>query len=330
MGYPVHVLLAPEHGLEAAAGAGEPIPHLPGGELPVLSMYGADRGPVEEALAQVDRLVVDLPDVGCRYYTYAWTVREALKLAARHAVSVTILDRPNPIGGVAVEGNRPESIESPVCASPTPVRHGLTLGELARWQVRSLGIEVDLSVITAKGWHRRMLWPETGLDWVPPSPALRSFEATLAYPGTTLLEGTNISEGRGTDRSFLLLGAPFVDGEALARQLSDHPYLHGAAVNPARFTPASSKWSSEACGGVSLEIRDVERFFPVRAGLAIVGALRARDGFEFRASHFDALAGGSTWRRMLDGGRPVNEIVDAWSAYEREFDGERREVELYE
>lgn len=327
--YDISLLLSPEHGLDVAAEAGAHVAHARFGDVPILSLYGADRAPVEEALSALDMLVVDLPDVGCRYYTYPWTVRELLRRAAHHRLPVTLLDRPNPLGGRVVEGNLPdEDMDSPVCASPVPVRHGLTMGELALWNRRAYGIEVELTVIPLEGWQRGSLWNETGLPWVGPSPALPSFDSAIVYPGTCLLEGTNVSEGRGTSRPFQCLGAPFVDGEALARRLSDSPFLAGASVEPATFTPATGKWVGEECRGVQVKIHDPTTFHPVAAGVAIVAALRREPSFAFRA-FFDRLAGTTRWRHSLESGAGPEEIVNRWPAAEARFTQEREAIFLY-
>lgn len=318
-GYPVSALLSPEHGLEAAAGAGEAVPHTSRDGVPVLSMYGADPDPVREALSRADWLLVDLPDVGCRYYTYGWTLREALKLAEDHDLPVTVLDRPNPLGGLVIEGNLPERVDSPVCAARVPVRHGLTLGELALWHRHALSLDVEIGVAATAGWRRSMLWPDTGLRWHRPSPALGSFDAALAYPGTCLLEGTNVSEGRGTDSAFLLTGAPFVDGTALARTLNAADCLAGATAEAARFTPRSGKWASLECSGIRLALTDRDTFRPLLAGLALVAALSAFEGFAFRPSHFDALAGTSSWRAAIATGQDLEEITRGWGAARQHF-----------
>lgn len=329
-GYHLTLLLTPEHGLAVDAAAGAPVGHSEFGDIPVFSLYGADLSPVEGALATVDALIVDLPDVGCRYYTYGWTVREVLKLAARHEKPVYCLDRPNPLDGVAIEGNKPDpGYDSAVCASSVPVRHGLTLGELARWNRYDLDLEVDVSVITAEGWQRPMAWAETGLPWTPPSPAMNSAEAACFYPGTCLIEGTNISEGRGTEAPFTTVGAPFLDGGWLATVLSNDEAWVGASVEPVSFTPQSSKWAGRLCHGVRLTMSHRGEFRPVRAGLALVAALTTHQEFAFLPGQFDSLAGTASWReRLLRGVTPV-EIAAKWESDEAEFRVEREAFLLY-
>jgi uncharacterized protein YbbC (DUF1343 family) len=323
-----NALLTPEHGLEARAEAGESIPHGEIDGIPVLSMYGGEEGAVEAAVAKSDLLVIDLPDVGCRYYTYEWTMREALKLAASYGVRAVVLDRPNPLGGTGVEGSLPDHTSSPVCASHVPVRHGLTLGELARRQVRELTLDLDLDVIPARGWRRDMLWPQTGLPWVPPSPALRSFEAALLYPGTCLLEGTNVSEGRGTDAPFQLVGAPFVDADALAGAVNNHADETGIVAEPIDFVPTSGKWADTLCRGIGLHPSRPEMARPLLLGLVIVGHLARLPDFTFSA-YFDTLAGTPRWRGMLLQGDDPRSIAAGWQADERRFRQERTDVVLY-
>lgn len=329
-GYRLALFLTPEHGLAVDAAAGAPVGHSQFGSIPVLSLYGADTSPVDAALETVDALVIDLPDVGCRYYTYGWTVREVLKLATRHGKPVYCLDRPDPLDGMEIEGNKPDAgYDSAVCASLVPVRHGLTLGELALWHRSDLGLELDLSIITAEGWRRRMTWAETGLPWTPPSPAMRSAEAAGFYPGACLIEGTNVSEGRGTESPFTMLGAPFLDGGSLATVLSNDEAWAGTSIEPVSFTPQSSKWAGRPCGGVRLIMKDRSEFRPVRAGLALVAALATHPEFAFLAGQFDALAGTATWRERLTLGITPAEIATEWESEQANFRVAREAVLVY-
>jgi uncharacterized protein YbbC (DUF1343 family) len=269
--------------------------------------------------------------VGCRYYTYPATVQETLRLAGSRGVPVVLLDRPNPLGGLAIEGNLPDpGIESNVCASRVPVRHGLTLGELTRWNVADRAIEVDLTVVPCSGWRRHMFWPQTGLPWVPPSPALRSFTATLIYPGTCLLEGTTTSEGRGTDTPFEVVGAPGVDAEHLATTLSESPLTTGARFEPVTFTSSASKWAGEECQGIRITVEDPVSFHPVATGLALVHALMTTPGFAFRERFFDLLSGTSRTREQLQAGADPAEIAAGWAQGEQRFREARRAVLLYD
>ncbi len=330
-GYRLALYLSPEHGLEATAGAGAEVGHSSLGDVPVLSLYGADPEPVEKALETADGVIVDLPDAGCRYYTYPATVQETLRLCGSRGVPVVLLDRSNPLGGMAIEGNLPDpGIESDVCASRVPVRHGLTLGELTRWNVAHRHIGVDFSVIPCAGWKREMLWPQTDLPWVPPSPALRSFSATLIYPGTCLLEGTTMSEGRGTETPFEVVGAPGVDAGLLADRLSAGSLTTGARFEPAAFTPAASKWQGQECNGVRVVVEDPVSFHPVATGLAIVHALMTALGFAFRDRFFDLLSGTSRVREQLQAGADPADIAAGWAEDERVFREARRSILLYD
>lgn len=330
-GYRITLFLSPEHGLEATAGAGVEVGHSTLGDTPVMSFYGAKRGPVQRALADVDAVLVDLPDAGCRYYTYPATVQDTLRLAGARRLPVVLLDRPNPLGGVAIEGNLPDpAIESNVCASRVPVRHGLTLGELTRWNVADRDIEVELTVVPCTGWDRAMRWPQTGLPWVPPSPALHSFAATLIYPGTCLLEGTTMSEGRGTDTPFEIVGAPGLDAQALVAALSASSLTTGARFEPVAFTPTSSKWAGEECHGVRIIVEDPDTFHPVATGLALVHALMPTPRFAFRERFFDLLSGTSRVRELLRAGVSPDVIAAGWAEDENSFRDTRQSVLLYD
>lgn len=329
-GYTLALFLSPEHGLEGTAGAGVEVGHSAFGDVPALSLYGASRAPVVTALREVDGIIIDLPDVGCRYYTYPATVQEALRLAGSPGLPVVLLDRPNPLGGSAIEGNLPDAeIVSDVCASRVPVRHGLTLGELTRWNISDRGIDVDLTVVPCAAWSRTMLWPRTDLPWVPPSPALHSFAAALLYPGTCLIEGTTMSEGRGTDTPFEIVGAPGLDAEAMARALSESSLAAGVRFEPVTFTPVTGTWEGEECRGVRIIVDNLATFHPVATGLALVHALMPASSFAFRERFFDLLAGTSRVREQLQAGADPAEIVAGWAEDERAFKEARRSVLIY-
>ncbi len=257
--------------------------------VPVWSLYADRREPADEMLRGLDALLVDLWDVGCRVYTFVWTLRLAMEACGRAGVRVVVLDRPNPLGGV-VEGNplRP-GWTSFVGLEPVPMRHGLTVGELARWFVGARGVACDLEVVPLDGWRRTRLWPELGRPWVLPSPNMPTFDTALVYPGTVLLEGTTASEGRGTTRPFELVGAPWVDADDLARRLGRFG-LPGAAFRPVGFEPTFQKWAGTACGGVQVHVTDPAAFRPYRTGLAVLRALwdQGRDrGFGWRPPPYE-------------------------------------------
>lgn len=327
-------LFAPEHGV--AGGRQDMVPvdesRDPVSGRPVVSLYGATEDsltPKAEHLAGLDALVIDLADVGARYYTFVATAIRCLAPAARQGVRVVVLDRPNPLGG-AIEG----SLVAPAHASfvgeePIPVRHGMTIGELCRFAAERRRIDIELEVVPVLGWERQRYWDETGLPWIAPSPNMPTLDTALVYPGGCLFEGTNLSEGRGTTRPFELVGAPWLDARSLAARLTALE-LPGVVARPVVFVPAFHKHAQQACGGVHLHVVDRAAFRPVLTGLAVVAAARslAPDAFRWRTEPyefvadrlaFDLLAGGVDWRQSLERGADPREIARDWSAHERAF-----------
>jgi uncharacterized protein YbbC (DUF1343 family) len=342
-GVELAALFGPEHGLLAAAqdliGVGAGRDPLWG--VPVHSLYGQtveSLRPTPEQLRGLDVLVIDLVDVGSRYYTFQATMLFCLEAAGPLGLPVIVLDRPNPLGGVAVEGPALRAgYESFVGAHPVATRHGLTIGELARLYQSERGLTVDLTVIPCEGWRRETLFPDTGLPWVLPSPNMPTFDTALVYPGQCLIEGTNLSEGRGTTRPFELCGAPGVDARALARRLNGAG-LPGVVFRPADLQPTFQKHAGRLCGGVQLHVTDPASFRPVRTGLAVLMALReaAGDSFAWRrepyefVSHppaIDLLFGSDRERRAIEAGAAFEEIAAAWEPEEAGF-RRRREVTL--
>lgn len=309
--------------------------------LPVYSLYGATRRPYPSMFADMDVLLVDLIDVGTRVYTFIWTVVHCLEVAAETGVQVIILDRPNPIGGHLVEGNmlRPE------CASfvgrcQLPMRHGLTMGELALFCNRELSLHADLDVIRMKNWQRSMLFPATGYPWVFPSPNMPSFATALVYPGQVLWEGTNISEARGTTLPFELVGAPFLDHREVleALPLRDLP---GCILRPVRFEPTSGKWTGQPCAGFHIQVIDAELFRPYRTSLALLQTIRVLypDQFaykpppyeyEFERLPMDLILGDQEVRIALEQGVAVLALEHQWQAELDEYRQQRRAVLLYD
>ncbi len=336
-------LFGPQHGVRADVQDNMvETPHAtdPVLGVPVWSLYADRRAPTGEMLRGLDALLVDLWDVGCRVYTFAWTLRLALEACGRAGVRVVVLDRPNPLGGV-VEGNplRPEWA-SFVGLEPVPMRHGLTLGELARWFVRVRGVPCDLDVVPVKGWRRSRLWPELGRPWVLPSPNMPTFDTALVYPGTVLLEGTTASEGRGTTRPFELVGAPWVDADDLARRLEAFG-LPGAAFRPVGFEPTFQKWAGTPCGGVQVHVTDPAAFRPYRTGLAVLRALwdHGRDrGFGWRPAPYEyeaerlpihLLLGDDRLRAGIEAGADPAELEAGWQADLAAWIGGRQPALLY-
>ena len=341
------LLFGPEHGVRGDAqdmvGVADrltPDPHL---GVPVVSLYGSDEAslrPRAEHLSELDLLVVDLQDVGSRYYTYVWTMVMCLGACADAGVRVLVLDRPNPLGGALVEGpGVAPGFESFVGYHAVPTRHGLTMGEVAALCRAERDIAVDLEVLPMQGWRREMLADETGLPWVMPSPNMPTLDAALVYPGGCLYEGTNLSEGRGTTRPFELVGAPYVNGRALAAAL-DREGLDGVALRPCGFSPTFQKHAGQLCGGVQLHLTDASAFRPLRAGVAIVAAAHRlwpeafawrKEAYEFVDEHpaIDLLAGGTWLREGVEAGAGIDELCEGWAAYEEEFMRRREQYLLY-
>jgi uncharacterized protein YbbC (DUF1343 family) len=318
-------LFSPEHGLSGSAADGATVPSgrdLRTG-LPVYSLYGEVRRPTPDMLAGVDVLLFDIQDVGARFYTYAWTMTHAKEAAAEAGLSFIVLDRPNPIGGEVVEGPMLEpTFASFVGRYPVPVRHGLTVGELARYVDGEFGLGVDLRLVPVEGWQRGQWFDETGLPWVPPSPAMPSLATATVYPGVCLVEGTNLSEGRGTALPFQVVGAPWLDGPALAGALNELEPA-GVRFRATTFTPWASKWAGQVCHGVQWHVRDRLALRPVEVALHLIVTIRSLWPDEFAwlsaswegtASHFDLLIGTDRVRRQLEDGISVAAIAAEWQA----------------
>ncbi len=280
-------------------------------QLPVYSLYAESREPTAEMLRGLDALVVDLQDVGTRVYTFIWTVVNCLRACKSHAIPVVLLDRPNPIGGEAIEGPILQSaFRSFVGLAEIPMRHGLTLGELALYCNTSLGIHAELEVIPMAGWKRCDHLPQTTAPWCPPSPNMPTYATALVYPGQVLLEGTNLSEGRGTTTPFEVVGAPFIDAEALADELNgrSQPYVY---FRPLRFIPTFDKWAGRSCGGVFIHPLDSHQFQSYQTTVEILRAVRRLYPqafawlpppyeYEFEKLPIDILSGSEELRRSID------------------------------
>jgi uncharacterized protein YbbC (DUF1343 family) len=334
-GVQVAALFGPEHGVRGdaqymAAVGGERDPRT---GLPAHSLYGATAEslrPSPDQLAGLDVLVFDVQDVGARYYTYQATMLLCMEAAARAKLGFVVLDRPNPIGGVLVEGPalRP-GFESFCGLHDLAVRHGMTTGELALLFRAERGLDLDLEVVPCRGWRRAMSFRETGLPWVFPSPNMPTPETALVYPGMCLLEGTNLSEGRGTTRPFELFGAPWLDAQRLAADLAGER-LAGVLFRPASFVPTWDKHAGVRCHGVELHVTDPARFRPFRTGLAAVVHARRQDPtrFSWRTEPyefvsgvlaFDLLCGSSREREAIEAGATLVELARPIGAEERAF-----------
>lgn len=310
----------PEHGargdVQDALGVESHVDGYTG--VPVHSLYGDHVKPTPEALDGVDAMVFDIQDCGARFYTYVSTLTYCMEAAAENGVSMLVLDRPNPVNGLAVEGNILEpGYASFIGLHPVPIRHSLTMGELALFINRGVGC--DLTVVEITGWRRGMWYDETGLPWVQPSPNLPTLDTATVYPGTCFFEGVNSSEGRGTTRPFEYLGAPWIDGRGWAAALNALR-LPGVGFRACYFTPAYWRYKDERCGGVQVHVTDHDSFKPVETGLHMLRTLMdlQPDGFAFNEPtyeerrHFDLLAGTDRLRRSLAEGAAVDEIIASW------------------
>jgi uncharacterized protein YbbC (DUF1343 family) len=321
------------HGTEARLG------------IPVFSLYSETRSPTAEMLDHIDTLVVDLQDVGTRVYTFEWTTALALEACAAAGKSVVVLDRPNPLGGVAVEGNliRPGH-ESFVGLHPVPMRHGLTLGEMAllvnaRLAARPGMPRCDLTVVPMEGWRRRMRFADTGLPWVIPSPNMPTAETTVVYPGQVLLEGTNLSEGRGTTRPFEVWGAPYLDPVRLRARFAKRR-LPGLVLRDHDFQPTFHKWQGEVCRGFQIHVTDPERYLPYLTTLALLQDVAAlhRDRFAWKEPPYeyvtdrppiDVLSGDPAVREAIESGADLRALAAAWRSELRAFAREAAPHRLY-
>jgi uncharacterized protein YbbC (DUF1343 family) len=328
-------LFGPEHGVRGDAQYMAAV----GGErdlrtgLPAHSLYGETREslrPRPEQLEGLDLLVFDVQDVGARWYTYQATMLLCMEAAAEAGVGFVVLDRPNPVGGVLVEGPRLRPGFESLCGlHDLAVRHGMTVGELALMFREERGLDLELEVIPCEGWRRGASFRETGLPWVFPSPNMPTPETALVYPGTCLLEGTNLSEGRGTTRPFELLGAPWLDGARLAEDLA-RERLPGVRFRPASFVPTWDKHAGVRCHGVELHVHDAARFRPFRTGLAVVLHARRQaperfawrtEPYEFVADvpAFDLLCGSARERTAIEAGATLRELLGPLGVEERAF-----------
>lgn len=339
MGVDVVRLFGPEHGLRGEAAAGEKVTSGLDRKsgLPVVSLYGSRQKPAPKDLEGLDALVVDLQGAGVRFYTYGSTLLLCMEVAAEVGLDVWVLDRPNPLGGELIEGpvRDPKEKFTLVSKAPGPLVHGLTIGELGLFaRARSRGdVKGRVQVVPMTGWSRGMRWDDTGRTWVRPSPNLRTSEAALVYPGTCLLEGTNVTEGRGTTDPFLIFGAPWLRTEPLLKAL-DPP---GLALEPMEFTPTSSpaarrpKHLDTRCSGVRVRVTDASRVRPYAFGLHLLAALRQQPEFAWdrNGDRLDTLLGTKAVREALDRGEPVAEILSGDDDTIQSFVQERKDILLY-
>jgi uncharacterized protein YbbC (DUF1343 family) len=324
----LHALFSPQHGFFSekqdnmieSDHAVDPVLNIP-----IYSLYGETRIPTEEMLEGIDVLLVDLQDVGTRVYTFAATVSYCLEAAKRCRKKVLILDRPNPIDGKTVEGN----LLAPDCASfvgrfPIPMRHGLTLGELMSLINSSFGIDCELDVVTMAGWKRTMLYSDTGLPWLPPSPNLPTPASAMVYPGQVIWEGTNVSEGRGTTQPFEVFGAPYIETDAVIRNLKTED-TEGVILRPVAFEPTSNKWSSVCCRGFQIHVTAPRRYSPYSLTLRLLRTIynlysgqfqwkKPPYEYEYERLPIDLILGDRRIREGIECDVPVEQIESLWQA----------------
>jgi uncharacterized protein YbbC (DUF1343 family) len=317
-------------------------PHAndPGRRVPIYSLYSETREPTAEMLASLDVLLIDLQDVGARIYTYIYTLANCLRACARHGVPVIVCDRPNPIGGLDVEGARlVPGFESFVGQFPIPMRHGMTIGEIATFFNEAFSIGARLEVVKMEGWRRDMYADQTGLPWVMPSPNMPTLDTAIVYPGTVLFEGILLSEGRGTTRPFELVGAPWIEAERFARDMNALG-LTGVYFRPAVFEPTFQKFARQTCGGCQIHVTARHLFKPVLVGVALAGMFRRANPekfawrqppyeYEHDKMPIDILAGSSTLRQQIEADLPAMEIAASWKGDEEAFRAERERFLLY-
>jgi uncharacterized protein YbbC (DUF1343 family) len=305
-------LFSPEHGIRSDADA-EVADHVdPATGLPIHSLYGEDRRPRPEHLAGLDALVFDVQDVGTRFYTYITTLRSALEEAAKAKITFVVLDRPDPLGGAALEGPLADADRLAFTVAHTiPVRYGMTPGELALLYDAELRLGADVAVVKLSGWSRGLWYDETGLEWVNPSPNMRSLTQATLYPGVGLLETTNLSVGRGTDTPFEVVGAPWLDGKRLTAVLSARK-IPGVTFTPIHFTPSASTFAGERCGGVRLTVTDRDSLHPVALGIEMAAALRDLHPSDWQSAKFLALLANRDSFDRLARGETADAIVASW------------------
>lgn len=342
--FSIVALFSPEHGIRGERAAGEAVQTEVNGKtgIPIYSLYGQTKKPTDEMLKEIDLLLFDMQDVGARFYTYISTMTYVLEAAAEKNIPVIICDRPNPLGGILVDGFvLEESQKSFVGLLPVPIVHGMTVGELAlmikgeKWIQRSEKLSV--SVIPMEGWKRSYRFADTGLKWIKPSPNMTTLHTALAYPGTCLFEATNLSEGRGTETPFLTIGSPFIDHYRW-KELLDEKKLEGVKFNAVTFTPKdisntalNPKHKDLECRGVTIEITDPEVFNPLLTGLSLLATAKkvSADQFRWISASIDRLAGTNRLREMIEANYDPMAIVQSWKEEVERFKRIRSQYLLY-
>ncbi|HNZ49356.1 MAG TPA: DUF1343 domain-containing protein [Candidatus Hydrogenedentes bacterium] len=310
---------SPEHGFQGEAEAGEAVGSKKDGTVPVISLYGGKSAPDRKDLQGIDLFVVDLPDIGARYYTYMATMKECMASCAEAQIPVLVLDRPNPLGGLVLEGKPAEEFGTAVCCAPVPVRHGMTLGEVALFFQEQFfkGKKLELRIVKAENWWYDFTHPESALPWTPPSPNIPTPDTALLYIGTCLFEGVNMNEGRGTERPFRICGAPWLKAEEVIAAVEPSA-LEGCTLKPALYIPksipgkaANPEYKDQLCHGIEFEITDRRTIRPFAMVTAVLSAIHKRHPELQWRPFFDVLAGGPYLRTALQGGLPVNGILES-------------------
>ena len=322
-------LFSPEHGIRGILDESVPSTQDEKTKLPIVSLYGETQRPTDAMLDGLDAIVIDIQDIGARFYTYMTTMAYVMEAAARHKIPVFVLDRPNPVNGWQIEG---PSLDPDARAFtsyfPMPIRHGLTLGELAQLFNGENKIGADLTVVAMQNWGRDEWFDDTGLAWINPSPNMRNMNQATLYPGIGAIEGTNISVGRGTDTPFEQLGAPWIDGRRLADTLNARS-IPGARFYAVRFTPTSSKYANQECQGVFIIVTDREALHPVRLGIEVAAALNSLYGSQYQLETAAHLLGSRDSLERLKKGEDPAAIASAWGAAEAQWRLRRAKYLLY-
>lgn len=313
-------------------------PHF---KIPVFSLYGNHRKPASEMLKEIDILIIDLQDVGARLYTYIWTVKLCMEACAEEGIPVLLLDRPNPIARLACDGPvLKKEFFTFVGGASIPLCHRMTIGEMAIWLKDKYFNRCNLSVIKMEGWSRSMMYPDTGLPWVLPSPNMPTPQTAILYPGTVLIEALNVSEGRGTTIPFELFGAPFIDAYSLKKNL-DSRAIPGCSFRIHNFIPTFNKYSNQFCNGIQIHVADINIFLPVATAIEIIEAIieTSPDGslifnkppYEYENNHipFDILSGDSEMRLVLENGKSITIEKERWQHEIKEFNKKFRQLALY-
>jgi len=323
-------IFAPEHGLSGKLEGAYGSSRLERSRLSVYSLYGETRKPRQEWLEDLDALVFDIQDIGTRFYTYGTTMALCMKAAAEAGIEFFVLDRPNPIGGIVVEGPVLEKALQGnfIAYYPIPVRHGMTLGELARMFNGEFGIRVSLKVVAMRGYRRAMYYDQTSLPWVDPSPNMRSLAAAVLYPGPGIAEATNLSVGRGTGIPFEVYGAPYLDGALLAEELNGIG-IEGVTFRDTAFVPASHKFKGELCGGVRAVVTDRRAFRPLAAGMYLLSVLKRLYPDTYDLSNIDLWIGRRDVKERIAAGESVEKIMEDWREGLQEFLAVREKYLLY-